>query len=112
MPPDTEFYVLNSGTPETAYPTNLSVGESATVTATVENQEYEAVSYELAAVHDDERFVAQSKTIPNGEMWTRNVTISFEEPGKKQVDLFLYRDGDTSEPYRRLYLRFNVTQEP
>lgn len=109
--PYTELYVLNEGGVAADYPTNLTVGESGTVVAGVENHEQEHVQYLLVATARNQTIERQTFALANGESWDGRVTYSFDEPGSARVRFQLYR-GTTERPdgppYRQARLLVRV----
>lgn len=105
----TEFYILGANGTATGYPSNLSVGETGTVVVGIENNEHERVTYQIVVASNKMTFVTRTVTLDRREQWRDEVSISFEEPGLKTVNLLLYKGG--GEPYRELHITVNVTRD-
>jgi uncharacterized membrane protein len=111
-PGDTAFYVVNESDTAAGYPTNVSVGEVATVVVGIENAEGEQLTYEFVVTTGDRRLDRRSVTLGHRDTWRESLNVSFEESGEQRVRLRLYRDGGVDgEPYRKLRLVFRVASE-
>lgn len=107
------------------YPSNVSVGELAALTAVVENHEHERVEYtlvvELQRVDDDgavvEDAVVRRSTLvlDPDERWTRQLALEPPFAGNSlRLTFFLYRGDAPDDPsadtaYRRAFVWTNVT---
>lgn len=111
--PYTEFYLLGPAGNASDYPTQLTPGESGTVTVGVTNHEGESTAYLIRVVDTnatgDGTLVTRSRTIPAGETWKTNVTFSMDSPGRHLVRFQLYKGGMSTDPYRTTRLWINVT---
>ena len=65
----TEFYILGSNGLADDYPTNLTVGENATITIGIVNHEYETINYTI-------------------ELWLINQTIFYNESNDENVTIY------------------------
>lgn len=109
--PYTEFYVLNAEGEAADYPTNLSVGEEATVIVGVGNQERQATRYTVVARLGDRIVTERSVELAVDD--SREITVTFapRRSGDQQLRLLLYRgvSTDAGGPYRSLRLSLHVT---
>jgi uncharacterized membrane protein len=105
----TEFYVLGSNGQLGDYPTNLTVGEKATVTLGVVNHENQNVTYRIVVNLDHEPLETLSNIeLGNEAAWTQNCTFTSQKIGEKiSLDFQLYRDGLVA-PYHSLQLWLTV----
>ncbi|WP_251328868.1 DUF1616 domain-containing protein [Haloplanus pelagicus] len=113
--PYTEFYVLGDDGRAADYPTNLTVGERATVTVGVVNHERRQVTYTLLVRTDDRTLVTRQLAVDRDERREETVSYSFDRSGRVRVQFHLYRGTDAgsgAEPYRRLRLWTNVSAPP
>lgn len=109
--PYTEFYVLNAEGEAEDYPTNLSVGEEATVIVGVGNQEREAQGYTILARLGTRVVAERSVELAVDESLEFSVTFAARNPGDQRLRLLLYRGApsDGGEAYRSLRISLNVT---
>jgi len=111
-PGDTRFYVVNESDTAAGYPTDLSVGEQATVDVGIENDEGEQLTYEFVVTTGERRLDRRTVTLAHGDAWRESLNVSFEVSGERRVRLQLYRDGSVDgEPHRQLRLVFQVASE-
>ena len=105
----TEFYALGPGGRTEAYPSVLSLGESARLILGVANHEGRDSGYQIVAKIDGA--IARSVLalrLEDGERWEREVAVAPSRAGDGQkVEYLLYREG-VSKAYRRLHLWLNV----
>lgn len=109
--PYTEFYVLGTEGNASDYPTNLSVGESGTVTVGISNHEGESVTYTVVLRLNQEAVASRGVTVPAGSTWERQFSFTRRSPGQQELRILLYRGpstGNGNEPYRWLRLRIGV----
>ena len=105
----TEFYILGPEGVAADYPSQLSVGEQATVILGIVNHEQATVDYRVETVVDGTEFneIGLIK-LENEGKWEELVIFSPNRPGNDQkVEFLLYRDGQ-SEIYRTLHLWIDV----
>ena len=107
-PGDTAFYVVNESETAAGYPTQPTVGENVTFVVGIENDEHREMTYDLVVRTVPREFEHRTVTLADGETWERPVTVSFEDSGPKRLRLHLHRDGVDGDPYRELYLNFDV----
>jgi hypothetical protein len=113
--PYTEFYILGSGGNASKYPTNLTVGERATVTVGVVNHEGRPTTYTLLVRTENRTLDTRTLTVDHDRRWENPVSYSFDDPGRVRVQFLLYRGDDPdldAAPYRRLRLWTNVSAPP
>ena len=109
----TEFYLLGADRTAEGYPDVLKVGEPATITLGIVNQEGTETGYAVSLLIN-ESAVAEYGPIRlgPGQRLERPVTFSLPEPGEGQVVRFdLHKDGQTL-PYRSLHLRLDGQAAP
>jgi uncharacterized membrane protein len=105
----TEFYMLGSNGQLADYPTNLTLGESGTVTLGVVNNENENATYRIVITLDNRTIGAFNNiALSNGATWQQNYTFTPAKTGDNMnLGFELYRGGlDT--PYRSLQLWITV----
>lgn len=109
--PYTEFSVLNANGSAGDYPSNLTVGETGTVTAVVTNHEGRDTSYQIVAKLNNQTVESHSITLEDGVTTKKPITFTPSERGNTMLYLYLYRDkqGPKTEPYRTLRLGISVT---
>lgn len=107
----TEFYILGPEGKAYNYPTNLTVGQEATVIIGVVNHEYEEVSYRIEVRLDNETLdVIDGIRLAHGESWHYNYTFSINKPVERaKLEFILYREG-LEGPYRTLWLWITVRE--
>jgi len=110
--PFTEFYVLGPNGTAAGYPTDLSVGERATVIVGITNQESERVTYTVVARLGNRVLTTRTTTLADGRTWERPVSFAPRSPGRQGLRLLLYRGTDpapAAEPYRNLRVWVNAS---
>ena len=105
----TELYVLGKEGKAAAYPQTINLGESATVTVGIVNQERRLIPYRLeVTIGDAPTFTKDPIVLDIGQSWEDTVPLSPVKPGKQQkVVINIYRPGDT-RPYEFLILWVDV----
>jgi len=102
----TEFYMPAAAD----YPTELTTGETLTVTLHIVSHEHEDTSYHVEVLVDGD--VVEEKdqfTLAHGEARDETVTIVPTKSGKQKIEFLLYKHGDAgTEVYRTLDLLINV----
>ena len=107
----TEFYVLNSSERTDNYFTNLKVDNSYNYLMGIANHEYAQTNYNIKVVLDKDVLTSEDLTLNYGETWENNVTFVPNKEGKNmQLEFWLFKDNNFTEPYRRLYLWVNSTR--
>jgi len=106
----TEFYVLGSGGKIENYPTNLTLGESATVILGVVNHEHEEVTYRIVIKLDNETIgtIDDDITLNHEMKWEKKYTFTPDKNGEKMKLYFLLFREDIDEVYRSLHLWITV----
>ncbi|MGC9335907.1 MAG: DUF1616 domain-containing protein, partial [Anaerolineae bacterium] len=109
----TEFYVLGPDGLAENYPRQAAPGEELSVTAGIANREGQPAEYRIEVQAAGQIIgTAGPVALQDGGIWEAPVTYALPHPGDdQQVDFLLYRDG-APEPYRRLRLWINITEEP
>jgi len=111
--PFTEFYVVGETGEAAAYPSTLSVGETAEITVGITNHEGQELTYTLVMAADGERLDEQTLTVDDGETVEEPITFFGDEPGEKRLEILLFREppGETlDEPYRDLRLVIEIEE--
>ena len=104
----TEFYLLGPGGNALDYPTNLTVGQNASVIIGVVNHEYTTANYKLIVISNG--VVLSDKNITLIESNKTEIPYTFYEstPGQNKVEFPLYKLADNTNVYRSLHLFVNV----
>ena len=107
----TEFYILGPEGKIKNYPTNLTIGETASVIIGIVNHEYKEVTYRIVIKIDDETIDEITNIIlSHNEKWEYNYTFSVNKIGEKmKLEFLLYREG-IEEEYRKLHLWITVKE--
>ena len=105
----TEFYVLGLEGQAADYPTEISVGDEASVILGIVNHESETLNYRIETVVDGTIYnEVRPLTLNNDEKWEDIVTFSANKPGNNQkVEFLLFKDNQ-NEVYRSLHLWVDV----
>ena len=107
----TEFYLLNSDGKASDYPSDLSAGQSATVTIGVVNHEGGTASYRIQ-VTDDGAIINSIETGPvqDSQTWKKKVSFTLNTPGDNRTVAFQLFLTNESVPHIKdpLLLRLNV----
>ena len=109
--PLTEFYVLTEKNQVEGYPLDISEGASGVVTVGVVNHEFTNQDYILSIIYEDKinRYLISLKS---SEKWEKKVNLNFGTLGDQKVEFLLFKSEiENKEPYRRLFLRFNVREQ-
>lgn len=108
----TELALLGPNGTASGYPTNLSAGESGTVTVVVENREHRETTYTLLVRADGETLGTRTLTLADGGTWREEVTFTVPTAATTRIEFALYR-GRTpdpgAEPYRLAYVSLDGT---
>lgn len=102
--PFTELYLLGPSGKASGYPTNLSLGQNATVVVGVINRENAEVSYRLVADFNNTTFATKSFTLANNEKWEQPLSFTATQPGASQKVTFDLFKGSDANVYRSVYL--------
>jgi uncharacterized membrane protein len=105
----TEFYVLGLGGEASGYPTEVLVGEEASVILGIINHEQEEVSYLVEIVIDGISYSENGPlNLENDDKWESQVSFQSDKPGNNQkIEFLLFKDGQI-EIYRSLHLWVDV----
>ncbi|WP_081882645.1 DUF1616 domain-containing protein [Methanobacterium sp. SMA-27] len=104
----TEFYLLGPGGKASDYPTNLTVGQNASVIIGVVNHEYKTVDYNVVVTSDGVIMSEQNITLTNGNKTEIPYNFTVSSTGTKKIEFLLYKLPDTTNIYRSLHLFVNV----
>lgn len=105
----TEFYILGSDGKAGDYPTNLTVGETGSVTMGIVNHEGTSVNYEAVVRLNNTTLKNESFKLDDGESKSIPLTFSINRSGNGQkLEFKLYKLPDTQQPYRALDLLVDV----
>ena len=105
----TEFYILGPGGQASDYPTNITVGQNASVIIGIVNHEQETVDYNLIVTSNGNIISNTNITLTNDNKTEIPYTFSESAAGQKNVEFLLYKLPDTTNIYRSLHLFVNVT---
>ena len=104
----TEFYILGPGGNASDYPTNLTVGQNASVIIGIVNHEQKTVNYNLVVTSNGTVLNDQNITLTEGNKTEIPYTFSESTPGQNKVEFSLYKLPDNTNVYRSLHLFVNV----
>ena len=105
----TEFYILGLDEQASDYPTELYVGEEASVILGIVNHEHEPVDYRVAIVVDGSTYNEITvPTLADDEVWEEVVSFTANKNGDNQkVEFLLYIVGQ-EDAYNSLHIWVNV----
>jgi uncharacterized membrane protein len=104
----TEFYILGPGGQASGYPTNLTVGQNASVIIGIVNHEQKTVDYNLVVTSNGAVMSNMNITVANGNKTEIPYTFSTSTSGNKTIGFLLYKLPDNVNIYRSLHLNVNV----
>ena len=104
----TEFYLLGPGGNASDYPTNLTVGQNASVIIGVVNHEHKTVEYHLVVTSNSAIMSEQNITLTNGNKTEIPYSFTANSNGTKKIEFLLYKLPDNTNIYRSLHLFVNV----
>jgi uncharacterized membrane protein len=108
--PYTEFYALGSDGKAGNYPTNLTVGETGTITVGITNHEHGEERYTVVLEFGDRSVDSRRVTVRDGGTWEGRFEFTATPPGRHRLSMDLYRGTEPSgEPYRNLYIWVEVS---
>lgn len=108
----TEFYVLGENNSAANYPTDLTVGETGTLTVGVSSQEPSETRYTVLVLLDGNEQTRQTVTLESGETWTDEISVTPSQAGRQKLRLLLF-EGDAGAPsdsQQSLRIWINATQ--
>ena len=105
----TEFYLLGPDGKASNYPTNLTVGENATVVVGIVNHEYATTNYHLVVRVDNNTIQEGNITLADKEKTEIPISFTAATVGQKKMEFVLYKLPDTTNPYRNLHLWYTVS---
>ena len=105
----TEFYILGPGGQASNYPTNLTVGQNASVIIGIVNHEQKTVNYNLVITSNGNVMSDQNITLTNGNKTEIPYTFTANTAGNKEIQFLLYKLPDNTNIYRSLHLFVQVT---
>jgi len=105
----TEFYLLGPNGQAANYPTNLTVGQNASVIIGIVNHEQKTVNYNLVITSNGNVMSDQNITITNGNKTEIPYNFAESTGGNKEIEFLLYKLPDNNNIYRSLHLFVNVT---
>lgn len=109
--PFTEFYILGPDGNATDYPTNLTVGETGSLTVGVRNNELRTVRYTVVAQIDNRTVEDRTLTLADDEREEWPVTFEARSPGRHRLRLLLFKD-EADQPVQDLRLWVTVAEQP
>lgn len=104
----TEFYLLGPDGKASNYPTNLTVGENATVTGGIVNHEYATTSYRLLVRVDNNTIHEGNITLQDKEKVEIPISFTDATTREKKMEFLLYKLPDVTTPYRDLHIWYQV----
>lgn len=109
--PHTEFYLLGENNSTDNFPTNLTVGETGSITVGITNNEHKQMDYTIVLLFDGEITATEMVQVPNGETREQQLQFTPESSGRKTLRILLFRvDGGTEELYRDAKLSVKVRE--
>jgi uncharacterized membrane protein len=105
----TEFYLLGPGGKVSDYPTNLTLGQNASVIIGIINHENKTVNYLLVVTSESNVISEQNITLTEGNKTEIPYTFAEDTAGTKKVEFLLYKTPDTTNIYRSLHLFVNIS---
>jgi len=105
----TEFYILGPEGQASDYPTNITVGQNASVIIGIVNHEQGTVNYNLVITSNGNVMGDQNITLTNGNKTEIPYTFTESTAGNKEIQFFLYKLPDNTNIYRSLHLFVQVT---
>lgn len=105
----TEFYMVDHNNNTTDFPINITRNSVALLNIGITNQEHQDMNYTIKVKKDNKTIYTLEKSLKDKENLefpyymdrTTNIGIN------QTIDFELYKNNDTN-PYRTLYLRYNV----
>lgn len=105
----TEFYMVDHNNNTTDFPINITRNSVALLNIGITNQEHQDTNYTIKVKKDNKTIYTLEKSLKDKENLefpyymdrTTNIGIN------QTIDFELYKNNDTN-PYRTLYLRYNV----
>ena len=104
----TEFYILGPGGQASNYPTNLTVGQNASVIIGIVNHEQKTVEYNLVVTSNGAVMSNMNITLAEGNTTEIPYSFSSSTAGNKTIEFLLYKLPDNVNIYRSLHLNVNV----
>ncbi|HTY90214.1 MAG TPA: DUF1616 domain-containing protein, partial [Methanocella sp.] len=107
--PFTEFFILGQNGTADNYPVSFRPGEQKNVTVGVVNHENHGQAYDLVVTVIDSAnsttLLADRIFLADNQTWEQPVGLRPGHNGTNmKVDFLLYKDGNTTSPYRECYL--------
>ncbi len=108
----TQFYILGPDGKAEGYPREMVLGENASVTLGIVNNEHEPTTYRVEIAIDGEKVSSLGPiTLAREEKWEEAVSLSPTKAGPNQkVEIWLYKD-EGEEAYLKTHLWVDVTTE-
>ena len=104
----TEFNLLSPGGNASVYPTNLTVGQNATVILGIVNNESKTVNYNLVVTSNGVVISEQNLTLTKGEKNNIPYTFTAGSAGYKKIEFLLYKLPDNTNIYRSQNIYVNM----
>jgi len=107
----TEFYILGTKGKASDYPTQVKVGQEASLILGIINQEQSVVSYRVEIkINGVTTAMQEPVVLKPGEKLEQVVTFTPDKAGDNQlVEFLLYKEGQT-DVYKSLHLWVNVKE--
>jgi uncharacterized membrane protein len=107
----TEFYLLGPDGDLSGLPTEITKGDSVTITLRVVNYEQADVRYRIKRAGDADREQITSIRLSHDESWEQPYTFTLTGPGESRNIVFLLFKEGVEEPYRSLHLWITAKEE-
>ncbi|RAP52596.1 MAG: hypothetical protein BZ138_02855 [Methanosphaera sp. rholeuAM270] len=105
----TEFYIVDYNNDTLDYPTNVTQNSVEKIFIGIKNQEHQKMNYTIQIVKDNETITKFNQTLEDKETIELPYYVhNTKNKGINQTLNFILFKGNVSEPYRSLYLRYNV----
>jgi uncharacterized membrane protein len=110
----TQLYLLDTNGSTIDYPLQYTLGGQQAVVVGITNHESNSVQYNLVLMQNSssgaEQLYSQKIVLPDNATWQNVINIKPTVTGELKMQFLLYKDNDSTEPYREVYLRANVTK--
>ena len=111
----TQFYILGPDGKADNYPARFHLGDSKPVIVGIVNNEYRDMTYDLVVTLNDSskasRIYTDRITLANNQSMEKQINLTPDRTGTNmKAEFLLYANGNTTVPYKELYLWINVTE--
>lgn len=105
----TEFYITDYNNDTLNYPTNVTQHSIEKINIGITNQEHQEMNYTIKVLKDNQTIRKINETLADKE--TKEFPYYLKSTDKKGINQtlnFQLYKGNTSAPYRTLFIRYNV----